>query len=183
MYIMGGKHLLAIKEPKVIYEYCCDTKKCKEILKNPTLEKIFREILIEDEEQREWKESNYHIWIGENDCQVLLTGRKDNLGDPDENGELNFVDINVVGDASPSDTLWFVFDESEWNWVGRAYGPRFIERVKDAWEECSECCENSLKNNGNIEYNNWALNELNGRIYDNYRYCRDIVQAYIEVNE
>ncbi len=84
MKILGANKMLSEPGPNIVLEM--DSKHTLETLKRPLDLEMFSG------------------WYGNNVAQVYWD---------EEDNEFCLMDINVVGDADPWNTLWYVFDESE----------------------------------------------------------------------
>lgn len=164
MKILGAKELLNITEPILVYEFWDKAERCRELIKNPTSENILSKIKSYKEKWTSLENTDFHVWIGSNGGQIYPLER-------DENGEVSITDINVVGDASPRDTLWFVFEESEWEYLDKYIGLELSKILKDIWSDCEKESKYECDNN-------WAKQEL----YSEYNLpYKDIIETNIEI--
>lgn len=195
MRILGGKYLLEVNEPKLIYEFWTTSERCREVLQNPTSEIILSILKNNFDNPCDGEYGvdrfGFSVWTCDNSYQVInitrITGKEPWFNEEDEEyiGELNCSDTNVCGDASPSETLWFVFEEDEWKIFDEKFDVDLTGSLKEIWGDCVELSKE--KHN-----NTWAKEEL--KKYDPnfkgsygmfskqiYLPYSDIVNANIEV--
>lgn len=99
MQLLGARAMLFCPRPRLVYEYWTSEDMCRKLMACETADEVKARADLN------WLYCS--IWYGSNDYQIqpLL---------PD-GGRLCCNDINIVGDANPSETLWLVFEDDEWN--------------------------------------------------------------------
>ena len=158
--------MLQTKGPTLVAEYWRKSSDCVNILEDPNPYKILKSINLLD----------LLVWVGDNGYMLCLfeTGFEPDTYEPSQIvDDLCSTDINIVGDASPSDTLWFVFKESEWSILDTLFNYDITGYLKSIWSACEEDAKED-----HAQSNQWAFEALE---HKPQRYNPKIINADISV--
>lgn len=168
MQILGAKHMLELRGPKLVYEFWRNQEDCLDLLKRPSAKNIFN--IIKDDIKISsgcvggvLQNIDLSIWINTNEFQIYpITDTK----------IINLTEINIVGDANPCETLWFVFDSNEFKLLDHyfcdIYDILLSKILNDNWKDYVESvvkfgCDNkvvkdSLDKENNTTYDRYIMN-------------------------
>lgn len=169
MKILGARNMLKVEEAAIVYCFWRNTDQCRSILTSDpreSIRQILAAVIINPIE--------LSIWTHENGGQI-------DLFDSDDGGQeviinqasdgLSITDINVVGDASPSETLWCILNQTELNFINTVYNG-ITEEISSIWDDCIDMAKNSRP------MENWVLDSLDDSYYDD---TKDIINANLEI--
>ncbi len=166
MKILGAEHMLKEKAPKVILGWNIDgydkINKFLEYKDEKSLnQELVQEIIDIIEEYLESgyveKEELFSVWVGDNYCQFDFT-----------DGTLD--DINIMGDASPKTTLYFVFDDEELEIIDKFFDTKIEDLLTYNWNRIIELSKSEYDNS-------WCFEELEKSYYND---CRKVIECDIE---
>ena len=125
------------------------------------------------------------IWTGTNAAMVYPLFDED--GDFLPEGELVWTDINVVGDATPTTTLWLIFEKEDWFLLDKLFVGRIRTPIWDILgfttlsiflQNIWAACEQDAKENAETTCNEWALHTIN---YIEWMRNDDIFKANVTI--
>lgn len=133
MRIVGGKVLIDIDKAKLVMQFnpnVNDPISCQDVIDNNALAlQVLTRWLCGNDKSNELDALS--IWVGENSCQVYPIEECTST-------TLVFTDINVVGDADPANTLWFIFEKEEWKTLDKLYGIDLSSKLEKIWGICED---------------------------------------------
>jgi hypothetical protein len=126
---MGARKMLGVQGVAIVYCYWANEQYCDEVILFPgKAAQLLKKASIDD----------FSIWYGDNGGQITIDI------DAAEGDQIGNTDINIVGDANPAKTLWFVLEEDEWDRVPTLYNHKQLvaDALEDAIYKAGQAYEN-----------------------------------------